>query len=311
MIFNQILILGSGVIGCGWAARFASSGAQVFLFDNDNSTLKAGMSRLQDMARNMADIGLVENVDEMLQRCESVNSLNALPDGIDYVQECVPENPEIKKAVILEIDSLVKPDAVIASSTSALLPEQFLVDVPGRNRCLIAHPFNPPHIMPLVEVVKTPWVEQRVIDQTVQWLHIVGQCPIILNKAIPGFAANRLQAAVVNEAVSMVADGILSPREVDLCLTQALGLRWCFLGPFRTMDLNSPGGFLDYTRKFGDGYTALGRDMNPGREWADEVLQKIENELRSELSANQLSGANTERDTIVTRIRALLEQNGK
>jgi 3-hydroxyacyl-CoA dehydrogenase len=296
---NHISIVGLGPIGCGWAARFASAGAGVWLADSDTEQAEAGVSRLRTIAQTMATMSLIDDESEIMDRCTVVASLEKLPAHSEYVQESVTENPNVKNSVFRSLDEIMQPHCVLASSTSALVPEQFLEDIPGRNRCIIAHPFNPPHIMPLVEIVKTPWVDNVVVSRTIQFLKTNGQVPIVLNKAVPGLAANRLQAAVVNEAISLVADGVISATDVELCMTQALGLRWCFLGPFRTMDLNSDGGFLEYATKFGKSYSDLGRSLNLGLEWPQATLENIEESLRKAVPKESLPQSCAERDRLV------------
>lgn len=298
----RIGIIGGGVIGCGWAARFRRIGADIVIFDSDKKTLESVPNNVAQMMASIGQSG--ECVSEAGQG--SLRTVATLDDQFSdcvYVQECVTENPVVKAQVFQRLDDIVQPNAVLASSTSALLPEKFLGEVGRKERCLIAHPFNPPHAMPLVEVVKTPWVAPWAVNKTCELLENIGMEPVVLAKAVPGFVANRLQVAVVNEAIALVRDGVISPEALDRCMTGSLGLRWAFLGPFRTMDLNSRRGFRDYASKYGDSYVALGKELVTGRTWSSSTLDAIERYLREDLPLERIEAASAARDATVLEIR--------
>jgi 3-hydroxyacyl-CoA dehydrogenase len=175
----------------------------------------------------------------------------------DFVQENTPETVEAKRAVFGELDRLTPAGVPIASSTSAIVASRFTEDLPGRARCLVAHPVNPPHLVPLVELVGAPWTSAETIARARQVYEAIGQVPIVVNKEIEGFVLNRLQGALLAEAFRLVGEGYVSPQDCDKTLKDGLGLRWSFMGPFETIDLNAPGGMADYCARYTGFYRNL------------------------------------------------------
>jgi 3-hydroxyacyl-CoA dehydrogenase len=212
----------------------------------------------------------------------SIRVCESLPEAVahaDYVQESVTENLEEKKQVFNEMANAAPPTCVLASSTSALLPSLLLATLVHRERALVAHPFNPPHLVPLVEVVPSPWTDANVTQRAVALLREIGQEPILLRREIAGFVGNRLQAAVICEAMTLVGGGVISPEDLDKCMVFGLARRWAFMGPFQTMALNSLWGFGDYVRKYGSAYLALARSLNLTDGWSDGVIDEIDKYL--------------------------------
>ena len=152
---------------------------------------------------------------------------------------------------------------VRASSTSGIPASEFTGNLAGRGRCLVAHPVNPPYLVPLVELVGAPWTDPAVIARTRALMDRVGQVPVVALKETKGFVLNRLQAALVAEAFRMVRDGVMSPEDVDACVKDGLGLRWAFMGPFETIDLNAPGGVADYADRFGPLMGGITEEQTP------------------------------------------------
>jgi 3-hydroxyacyl-CoA dehydrogenase len=176
---------------------------------------------------------------------------------VTYVQESVPEVLDAKRAIFRELDAIAPPDAILGSSASALVASLFTEDLGGRARCLVAHPVNPPHLVPLVELCGAPWTAPETVERAREFLTAVGRVPIVVRGEVDGFILNRLQAALLAEAFRLVADGWVSPRDLDRTVSDGLGLRWSFLGPFATAELNAPGGVGDYFARYGDLYARL------------------------------------------------------
>src|SRR5918994_7852583 len=193
-------------------------------------------------------------------------------DGATYVQESTPERVEVKREVFSELDRLAAPEAILASSTSGIPASSFTEHVAGRQRCLVAHPINPPYVTPLVELCPSPWTDPDVVERTHALMLAAGQAPIRLHHEVQGFVANRMQGALIGAALRMVADGVVTVEDVDLAIRHGIGLRWSFMGPFETIDLNAPGGIADYLRRYGPLYQAIEREQASPLEWADEAL---------------------------------------
>jgi 3-hydroxyacyl-CoA dehydrogenase len=220
---------------------------------------------------------------------------DALADA-DYVQENTPENVEIKRAVFTRLDAAAKPGAILASSTSAILPSAFTEHLAGRARCLVVHPLNPPYLIPAAEVVPAPWTEAAVVARTADFLRAAGHAPIVMKRELDGFVMNRLQGALLEEAFRLVAGGHASVEDVDIGIREGLALRWSFMGPFETIDLNAPGGVRDYVERYESIYRRLNPSMQEHADWAGPVLDEIESERRKRLPADKLQQRQAWRD---------------
>jgi 3-hydroxyacyl-CoA dehydrogenase len=215
--------------------------------------------------------------------------------GAAYVQENIGENLAAKKTLFGEIDALAAPDAILASSTSGIPASQWSEGLAGRARCLVAHPVNPPHLVPLVELAPAPWTATDVVVRARALHEAVGQVPIVVRKEIEGFILNRLQGALLAEAFRLYADGYVSADDIDKTVRDGLGLRWSFMGPFETIDLNAPGGVVDYCARYGALYHAMAQQQTP-RDWDDALVRQIERERRELLPATELPARAAWRD---------------
>lgn len=249
---ETIAIVGSGFIGRGWAISYARAGMDVALYDAVEGAAEAALGFidvvLQDLARH--DLLGGQDVASVRGRLRAAKDLPAVLDGATYVQENTPEVLESRRAVYRELDRLAGPDVVLASSTSSFLPSLFTEELPGRARCIVAHPLNPPYLVPAVEVVPATWTAPETVARTQAVLVAAGHEPIMLKKEIDGFVVNRLQGALLQEAFKLVAEGYADPRDVDRAVAKGLGLRWSFIGPFEVAETNAPGGVKDYIVKY-------------------------------------------------------------
>lgn len=283
----RVAIVGAGFIGAGWSVVFARAGHEVRIYDRDPqiaAQAAALNTRLRSEASDSAAWGSVEIV-------------NKLPDAVldaDWVQESAPERAALKAEIFGQVDAL------------ALQPSSFLAEVEGRHRCLVAHPFNPPYLLPLVELAPSAWTAPEIVEAAHEIMRGLGQHPVIVKKETSGFLANRLQAAVIAEAISLVGRGVADPQDIDTCMRSGLGLRWAFLGPFETMDLNAPGGFADYVARFGASYQDLTRDLHVGEPWSDAAVGQIEAALRAKSPLTALSARAAWRDAMVAKLRCLV-----
>ena len=170
--------------------------------------------------------------------------------GADFVQENGPETVEAKRALFAEMDSLATPEAILSSSTSFIMASVVSEGLKGRARCLVGHPVNPPHLVPIVEIAPAPWTDPAVVERAKAIYEKAGQVPITLRKEKAGFVLNRLQAVLLAEAFRLVGEGVASAEDVDKTIRDGLGLRWAFMGPFETIELNAPGGIPDYCSRY-------------------------------------------------------------
>jgi L-gulonate 3-dehydrogenase len=212
------------------------------------------------------------------------------------VQENTPEDVEVKRAVFTRLDAAAPADAVLASSTSAILPSAFTENLKGRARCLVVHPINPPYLIPAAEVVPAPWTAPSTVERAAEFLRSAGHAPIVMKREIDGFVMNRLQGALLEEAFRLVDQGYAGVEDVDVGIREGLALRWSFMGPFETIDLNAPGGVRDYADRYQGIYSGIFPSSQWRVDWSGPVMDVVEPERRKKLAADKLAERQTWRD---------------
>jgi 3-hydroxyacyl-CoA dehydrogenase len=203
----------------------------------------------------------------------------------DYIQENGPERADVKTSMFSELERAARPAAVIASSSSGIPASAFTEQLKTRGRCLIAHPVNPPYLVPLVELCPAPWTDPAATEYAAALMVQAGQVPATVKKEIDGFALNRLQGALLAEAFRLLHDDVISPADLDALVKHGLGLRWSFMGPLETIDLNAPGGLADYCNRYGPLYAKMQEQMTP-LDWDAALVDRLHDARRAELPAN-------------------------
>lgn len=287
---TKIAIVGSGFIGRAWAITFARAGFDIALYDADRNALPAARDYIANLLPDLAEFDLLNGAspETVLNRLALEPELERALDGADHIQENTPEVLEIKKEVFSLLEKKASPDAVLASSTSAILPSAFSEHLESRHRCLVAHPINPPFLVPAVEVVPAPWTAPETVERAAALLREAGQAPLVMKREIDGFIMNRMQGALLEEAFRLVADGFASAEDVDIGIREGLALRWSFMGPFETIDLNAPGGIRDYVARYQGIYERIAPSQRRRVDWTGPVLDTIEEDRRSRLGAERL-----------------------
>jgi L-gulonate 3-dehydrogenase len=253
----HVAVIGAGLIGRSWAIVFAGGGCDVALCDSSAGVAESARALVADGLRDLAEQELISDPKGAHGRVRVATSLADALDGATFVQENTLETIEAKRTIFAELDRLAAPNTILASSTSTIVASQFTEELAGRHRCLVAHPVNPPHLVSLVELVAGPWTAPAIVPQAKAIYEAVGQVPIVVNREIEGFILNRLQAVLLSEAFRLVEDGYVTPQDLDKTLKDGLGLRWSFMGPFETIELNAPGGIPDYCRRYGPSLARL------------------------------------------------------
>lgn len=291
-------IIGCGFIGRGWAICFARAGYDVRLWDPQPAVTTAAIEYIAQMLPDLERRDLLngQSATQVLSRLVPVDTLRDAIHNASYIQENAPEQLELKQALFAELDSFAPNQAIIASSTSALLPSCFTQDLSGRDRCIVAHPVNPPHLVPLVELVPSQWTSADVLERSEALMRTLGQQPVRVNREVDGFILNRLQAAVLDEAFRLVDAGVASTDSVDACIRDGLARRWLFMGPFETIDLNAPAGVRDYVSRYQAMFRTLTDTMRESVDWSGDVLDIIEKERRSQLGVDDLPARQMWRD---------------
>ncbi|MDB5485397.1 MAG: 3-hydroxyacyl-CoA dehydrogenase [Tardiphaga sp.] len=257
MTERKVAIVGVGLIGRAWAAIFARAGWTVRLTDPHRPTLDAAPRLIADQLQALARHGLASDPDGAAARVSIAASLADAVRDAAFVQENGPEDVDHKIAIFAELDRLAPAEAVLASSTSAIVASRFTEALAGRARCLVGHPVNPPHLVPLVELFGAPWTSPQTIDRAREIYREIGQVPVTVRREINGFILNRLQGALLAEAFRLVGEGYVSAEDLDHTVKDGLGLRWSFLGPLETIELNAPGGIPDYCARYTGFYKEL------------------------------------------------------
>ncbi|HEX9276497.1 MAG TPA: 3-hydroxyacyl-CoA dehydrogenase [Casimicrobiaceae bacterium] len=293
---TKIAIVGAGLIGRAWAIVFARAGHAVAVYDADADALRKSLALLEGALADLAAAGLLDEKPAATRaRIAPAGTLAEAVNGAGYVQENIAEKLPAKQALFAELDRLAAPDAILASSTSTIPASQWSEKLAGRARCLVAHPINPPHLVPLVELSPAPWTAAEVVARARALHEAAGQVPIVVSKEIQGFILNRLQGALLAEAFRLYADGYASTEDIDKTVRHGLGLRWSFMGPFETIDLNAPGGVVDYCERYGELYYEMAQTQLP-RRWDKTLVRRIERERRQRLSASELDARSAWRD---------------
>ncbi|GAA1007710.1 3-hydroxyacyl-CoA dehydrogenase NAD-binding domain-containing protein [Nocardiopsis tropica] len=248
-----VTIIGAGVIGVSWARLFADAGWEV---------------RVSDPRPDLVDV--LDGV-----AATAVPDLATALDGADYVQEAGPERIDLKRELFRTAAAHTRDGVVLASSSSSLLPSEFAAGNPAADRIVIGHPFNPPELMPLVEVVPSPQTSSDTVERAIAVYRELGKLPIRLNKEIPGFVGNRLQRVFNQQATYLVQEGVIDPAELDALVRASLGLRWATIGPFESNHLGGgPGGIRHLAAHVGSQMTFDIGAPDPAR--AGEVYDAVE-----------------------------------
>jgi 3-hydroxyacyl-CoA dehydrogenase len=292
----RVAIVGSGFVGRAWAISFARAGHDVALWDEKADASRNALDYIEGVLPDLAANDLLNGAapTEVRARMRAVPGLDEALAGAIHVQENTPENLDVKRAVFARLDSLAGPDAVLASSTSAILPSAFTQTLKGRARCVVVHPINPPYLIPAVEIVPAPWTAPAVVERTNAFLRAAGHSPIVMQRELDGFVMNRMQGALLEEAFRLVAGGYASIEDVDIGIREGLALRWSFMGPFETIDLNAPGGVRDYVERYEQIYKRLFPTTHG--EWGGPVLETVESARRELLPADKLQARQAWRD---------------
>ncbi|KAF5001120.1 hypothetical protein FGRMN_1231 [Fusarium graminum] len=264
MAIKTVGVVGTGIIGASWIGLFLAHGLRVLVADPGPGAEEKLAQYLERIWPTLQELGLSQ--DASLKNYEFVGaSLDERYADVDFVQENAPEKTNLKIKLVGEIDAKTRPDVVIASSSSGIPSSEFISECkvnPGR--VLIGHPFNPPHLMPLVEVVPHADTHRDRIEEALTFYRSVGKSPIHIKKEIPGFVANRLQAVVCNEAYSLITRGVVSAMDLDLCVTNSLGPRWAVTGPLVSNAMGGGGG--------ADGFRHLMEHLGPASEkWLEDI----------------------------------------
>jgi len=282
-------ILGSGLIGRSWAMVFARGGHDVVLWDQDPAQVEKAKGHIARTLPEMQAAGLVEDAEGAFRRISGAAELAQALAEVDFIQENIVERAA-------EVERLAPADAIISSSTSAIMPSILFGELTSRQRCLVSHPLNPPHLAPIVELCGGDFTAPEAIDRARVFMADCGMAPIMVKREIEGFILNRLQLAVLNEAFRLIAEGYVSAEDLDKTVTEGLALRWSFMGPIETIDLNAPDGVADYLERYGPTIRRVGDSQAAAAPWPDSIGATLDAERRAAVPREKLAEATAWRD---------------
>jgi L-gulonate 3-dehydrogenase len=304
---SRIACIGAGTVGRAWAVVFARAGHEVALYDAlPTEVTERALPLARQTIELLARSGMLEDtVEAVFARLHPAASIAEAVAGAAYVQESVREDLATKRQVFAEIAAHAPPDAILASSTSALPGSDFLGDLLDPGRALVAHPVNPPSLIPLVELCGTQWTRPQAIDAAQQLLTAAGMRPIVLRKEIEGFILNRLQFTLVAEALHLVGEGYCSPEDIDAVLTDGLALRWASIGPFEVAHLNAPDGLQGFVDRLGPMMKRLGALAQTDYDWTPAQIATAHAELEKRIPIGEIAERQAWRDQRILALRKL------
>lgn len=279
---NKIAIAGGGQIGVGWAITFARSGLDVAVYEPDPGRRGAIPSEMESRLGDLHDHGLLREAPaEIIARVCVRADLNSAVEGATHVQECVPERLDLKVALFREIDSLAGAGTTLASSSSSMTISDIASDLEGRARCLLVHPGNPPYLIRVVEVAPAPFTDPAAVESVRSLLAGAGMVPVTVRREIECLVFNRLQGALLREALCLVRDGVIAPADLDRVVTEGLGRRWSIIGPLTTAELNTRGGIRAHARTVGAAYARMAVSRGSDNPWTKEVIEQVAEDLET------------------------------
>ena len=308
---KNVGVIGGGLIGASWAAIFSKSGFNVFVYDPFPDIFETYKSRVTSFLEELKSIDETINIEESLNRISANVTIEDLCSNVEYIQESAPEILSVKQELFAKLDNLAPDEVVIGSSSSAMPISSITQNLNGQHRCIIAHPANPPHLIPCVEICPGENTSNKTIEKTKEIFTASGASIVNVKKEIDGFILNRLQGALLNEAMRLYSDGYASSDEIDATIRDGLGLRWAFMGPFETIDLNAPGGIKDYISRYGPMYIEMAKNQTKIPDWSEEAGKKLEIERRKILGHDELDDRAKKRNQLLKSLRKVKIDNGE
>jgi 3-hydroxyacyl-CoA dehydrogenase len=304
---DTVAVIGTGVIGRSWALLFARAGCAAVLHDRDPAQASRARAWVADSLVDEVESGSLTSADAAasLGRVSIAGSLGSAVKRAGYVQESAPEYLEIKRELYAALDEQAAPETILGSSTSTFDMSRISAGLAGAHRCVVAHPVNPPHQLPAVEVLGGGATDPAVVTRTAAFMASIGQVPVVLDRFVPGFVLNRLQFALVREAIHLVESGVASVEAVDAVVRDGLGLRWALMGPFGVADTNADGGIRQYYTGHEQLVMDLMNDLGPTPSIDARLIEQLGEGVDAMTAMASRAEMRRWRDRMIRKLRAL------
>jgi carnitine 3-dehydrogenase len=298
--------IGAGVIGSGWVARALANGLDVFAWDPAPGAEEQLHNNVANAWPALERVGLVPGASQA--RLRFASSIKECVAHADFIQESAPERKELKLSLHEQIGHAAKPDAIIASSTSGLLPTDFYARAENPARCVVGHPFNPVYLLPLVEVLGGERTSPVAIEAAMQIYRALGMRPLRVRKEVPGFIADRLLEALWREALHLVNDGVATTGEIDDAIRFGAGIRWSFMGTFLTYTLaGGDAGMRHFMQQFGPALE-LPWTRLAAPELSDELIERVVDGTTEQVGPRSIKELERYRDECITDVLAAIHE---
>ena len=305
---SLIACIGAGTVGRSWAVVFARAGHDVMIWDADPRAMAQARAAIATTLAGLADAGALDDPSATLTRISHAADLETAVRGASYVQESIVERVDAKRTLYDRMDGLLTSGAIIGSSTSAIPGSQFLTARANSARYLVAHPVNPPHLIPLVELCPSPETAPQTIDYVAGLMRAAGQTPIRLEREIEGFLLNRLQWALLSEAMHLVGEGYCSAEDIDAVMTDGLALRWALMGPLAVGHLNAAQGLKGYFEGLGEAIGLVRNSLRTDYVPDQSVIAAAHDVLARHMPLDSLPKQQAKRDAKIWALRSFLDK---
>jgi carnitine 3-dehydrogenase len=306
MQVKQFAALGAGVIGSGWVARALAAGLDVTAWDPAPGAEAQLRANVANAWPALERVGLADGASQ--ERLRFVETVEECVAEADFIQESAPERMDLKLALHERVSRAAKPDAIIASSTSGLLPTEFYARAVNPQRCIVGHPFNPVYLLPLVEVLGGAQTSGDVIDAAMSFYTTIGMRPLKVRKEVPGFIADRLLEALWREALHLVNDGVATTGEIDDAIRYGAGIRWSFMGTFLTYTLaGGEAGMRHFMQQFGPALE-LPWTRLVAPKLTDELIERVVDGTSHQTNGRGIKELERYRDDCITSVMEAIAQ---
>ncbi|SMC83725.1 3-hydroxyacyl-CoA dehydrogenase family protein [Papillibacter cinnamivorans] len=307
MKIQTVACLGAGTIGASWAAYFLSKGLNVTVQDIDDRQIAAARAKVSALLKDMEEKKLLTQAEReaAAERASFTTQIAEAVKNAQFIQESALERYEIKQKVLEEVDANAWEGAIFSSSSSGLLVSRLQGYSRYPGRVIVGHPFNPPHLIPLVEIVKGN-ADEAVVRAAGAFYREIGKVPIVINKELPGHVANRIQAAVWREAIDLVVNGVCSVNDVDAAVCNGPGLRWALMGPNMIFNLGGgDNGMESFLGQFAPSFETWWADMATWNQFPEGSRELLVSGVKDEMGEKDLKDIARWRDEMLTGLLKL------